>query len=792
VELERRLRASEEALRDLVEASPQGVLIATKEYEPLLANQACAGIFGFESPAEIVALDSIADLIASPTLARLAAFETVDLDGSETTQTHEIDGVRKDGAIVRLKSTAKPIDWRGRRAVMLNLLDIAGNEKAETALSEREAQFGAIVDSAPAEIALKGGGGRDLEREAERLAQVGAAETATGGMANDDEWRLRDFAGNDDIGLEMRKTLGKTRPEVTIEDTAQIKWLDHRADLTARKPFQDFRHASHARDGRAMQLAVSGMPVFGETGNFEGYRGTGTDISAEEERKKSEERFSDFSELGSDWLWEMDENLRFIFMSPEIFRLGVETETFIGKTLEEARHDTCELSTLDEELQVLIARKPYRVERPSISKPGRWLHICGKPLFSETGTFLGYRGATTDITERKRAEAALLKARDELELRVDARTAELRKSNEALRNEIVKREKAQCAARNSEGHLCAIVDNIADGIITIDTGGIVESASASAEKMFGYKAEELLGRNASILVPESDRRGHDNDIRCYIETGESDFPNVGPRVVTAQRKDGSTFPMEMTIGEMPVGGKPLFVCAVRDISKRREAESALHHLSARLISAQEDERSRIARELHDDFNQRLALLAVDLERLHHGLSNPQESLAEGLASLLRRTKELSSDIHRLSHQLHPSILQHLGLVAAARSFCKEISEQHDVHVELAHHEIPRSLPSGVALCLYRIIQEALRNVIKHSGAANARVEITKIGSELKLHVSDDGIGFDPESDRTRRGLGLLSMRERLRQVDGSISIMRVEPTGTRIDVRIPFPDSDQR
>ncbi len=133
VELKRELRACEETLQRLIEASLQGVLIVTKEYESLLANQTCARIFGFESPAEIVALDSIAGRIASPTLARLGAFRTESLDGSETTEIHEFDGVRKDGSIVRLKSTAKPIDWQGRREVVLTLLEITMHEKAETA-----------------------------------------------------------------------------------------------------------------------------------------------------------------------------------------------------------------------------------------------------------------------------------------------------------------------------------------------------------------------------------------------------------------------------------------------------------------------------------------------------------------------------------------------------------------------------------------------------------------------------------------------------------------------------------
>ena len=163
MELKRELRVSEETLQRMIEASLQGVLIVTKEYEPLLANQTCARIFGFESPAEIMALDSIAGLISSPTLARLDAIETEGLDGSETTDIHEFDGLRKDGSIVRLKSAAKPIDWRGRRVVVLALLDITGNEKAAATLSGREAQLGVIMDNAPVED-LPQGQGRALLR----------------------------------------------------------------------------------------------------------------------------------------------------------------------------------------------------------------------------------------------------------------------------------------------------------------------------------------------------------------------------------------------------------------------------------------------------------------------------------------------------------------------------------------------------------------------------------------------------------------------------------------------------
>ena len=134
----------------------------------------------------------------------------------------------------------------------------------------------------------------------------------------------------------------------------------------------------------------------------------------------------------------------------------------------------------------------------------------------------------------------------------------------------------------------------------------------------------------------------------------------------------------------------------------------------------------------------------------------------------------------------------IGLVAATRSLCGEISGQHPIHIEFVHHGVPRSLPSDVALSLYRIVQEGLRNIINHSGAERARVELGGSPDELILQILDDGTGFDLESARTRGGLGLLSMRERLRLVSGTISFERVEPNGTRIEVRVPIPASDQQ
>jgi signal transduction histidine kinase len=227
-----------------------------------------------------------------------------------------------------------------------------------------------------------------------------------------------------------------------------------------------------------------------------------------------------------------------------------------------------------------------------------------------------------------------------------------------------------------------------------------------------------------------------------------------------------------------------------DITERKRAEEALQNLSARLINVHEDERRRIARELHDDFGQNLAILSVDLELFKNRMSNPEKPVLDFLEAQIKRSKELSSKLQLLSRQLHPSIIEHVGLVPAISGFCKELSDRHAIDIQLTHDGVSQSLPGDVSLCLYRIVQESLRNVIKHSGAPTARVELHQAATELTLCISDTGAGFDPTGDHARRGLGLLSMRERLRIIGGKFSITRIEPHGTRIDVRVRLADQE--
>jgi signal transduction histidine kinase len=295
-----------------------------------------------------------------------------------------------------------------------------------------------------------------------------------------------------------------------------------------------------------------------------------------------------------------------------------------------------------------------------------------------------------------------------------------------------------------------------------------------------------------MLLPERFRTQHPDFRRNFFGTPEARPMGAG-RELFGRRRDGSEIPVE--IGLSPVWTDVGFfvLASIIDITERRRAEgdlrqsqSELRELTGRLLRAQETERRRIARELHDDLNQSLAILAVELDMLSQ---KPPESTAvvqERIQKLSDQVKQLSSSVHDLSHQLHPAKLEQLGLVAALRSLCRELTESHGLPIAFEHHEIAETLPDDAALCLYRITQESLQNVIRHSGAHHALVELKGERVSIRLRVVDDGNGFDLGSVEGKAGLGLISMRERLRLVQGEIAIDSRPAAGTRIDVRVPL------
>ncbi len=222
-----------------------------------------------------------------------------------------------------------------------------------------------------------------------------------------------------------------------------------------------------------------------------------------------------------------------------------------------------------------------------------------------------------------------------------------------------------------------------------------------------------------------------------------------------------------------------------NIAERKRVEQALKTMRARLIEAREEECRRIARELHDDINQRIALIAVELQSWEEYAPEAHTATHEPVRHAYERILQLGKDIQALSHRLHPSTLDYVGLEAATNSFCEEIRQTQKVVVEVRHEQVPRNLPPDVALCIFRVLQESLQNAVKYSGVRQLRVQLRGKSGELQLIVRDNGIGFD-QQEAMRRGLGLISMRERLQLVNGELFINSEPGHGTTVEARVPI------
>ena len=224
---------------------------------------------------------------------------------------------------------------------------------------------------------------------------------------------------------------------------------------------------------------------------------------------------------------------------------------------------------------------------------------------------------------------------------------------------------------------------------------------------------------------------------------------------------------------------------VADVTQRKRAEEVLSSLSRRLIQAQEAERARIARDLHDDIGQRLAVLTMTLEQLTHIRSHTSDEGRSHLDALRAQAAEISASVRALAHELHSSRLQHLGVVAAMKGFCAELSAQQKVEVDFGSAEIQPGVPAETALCLFRVLQEALHNAVRHSGVRQFDVQLRETPDALQLTVRDKGSGFDPETAIDGGGLGLTSMNERLKLVGGELLIKSRPSRGTTIVARVP-------
>ena len=330
----------------------------------------------------------------------------------------------------------------------------------------------------------------------------------------------------------------------------------------------------------------------------------------------------------------------------------------------------------------------------------------------------------------------------------------------------------------------ALISNIPLGIVIKDEDQLVRFCNPAFENMFLYTQSEIQGKNLDDLIASHDRQ-EAAQLSQAVETG-----GVVHRMVRRRRKDGTFLEVELH-GVKVYSGKS-FVGAFaiyQDITDRRKSEEKLTALRNRLARAQEEERARIARDLHDDAGQRLALLSIDLEQLKQASMEIKSSLTQQLEALVKAASEITSDVHNVSRRLHPSQVELLGLPAALSNFCKDFAARNEMEIVFVDGVLPQKPSPDAALCLFRVAQEAVRNVHKHSGTRRALVQLDEITGSIRLRITDEGEGFNTEASDFTQGLGLLSMEERLRSLGGELFIHSDPGRGTCIEACIPLSAS---
>lgn len=349
--------------------------------------------------------------------------------------------------------------------------------------------------------------------------------------------------------------------------------------------------------------------------------------------------------------------------------------------------------------------------------------------------------------------------------------------------DITDRKLAEIALQTSESTIRSLLASAAQSVLAMGADGKIVFVNGNGEKMFGYGRDELIGKPLELVIPASPSG-----------QGARQSRPVGPALdIEACRRDGTTFPVEIIFSAIETPQGKLTIAFVSDITQRRVMEQTaeahvkeVQALAANLLKAQEEERRRVSRELHDQICQQLASLAIDMGGL---VSHPEtsEHTQRELKVLQTRVVKASDETRHIAYELHSSVLDDLGLVASLQDLTDEFSKTTKIGVKFKHSALPASIPREIASCIYRVAHESVQNVIKHAKAKYVSLSLRARKGSVILAISDNGDGFSLQAVKGRGGLGLIGIEERVRLVGGKLLIETQPGDGTKIAIEIPLP-----
>lgn len=345
------------------------------------------------------------------------------------------------------------------------------------------------------------------------------------------------------------------------------------------------------------------------------------------------------------------------------------------------------------------------------------------------------------------------------------------------------------SAADAASRLAALLDSAMDAIISVDESGRVVMYNRAAEQTFGWKAEDIMGQPLERLIPPRFRAGHSAHIRHFADTGVTSRRKGEGVVLWGLRADGSEFPMDASISQIETGSGKLFSVILRDVTERVRARQDLARFATEAAAIREQEKSRFARELHDELAQSLTALKMDAIWLRQQLSGADEQVTRKISGMLALLDDSVAATRRIAADLRPLVLDDLGLAPAIEWLVESFTQRHGVPCALS---LEPSLELGEphATAVFRIVQESLANVAKHAGATRASVRVAHEAGGIVVEVRDDGQGFDPGAARKPQSLGLIGLRERAQLLHGTVAITSQAGGGTRVMARIPLPGGE--
>jgi PAS domain S-box-containing protein len=640
----------------------------------------------------------------------------------------EIRFCMKDGRIRIGQVSAEMIELDGQPCTLGVIADITEQKQAEEALRKSEERF--------------------------RLAaQAGKMYAYEWDIASDSVTRSEEYVNVLGFSDEAKQlTRQQLVARVHPDDREQLS-----AVVAALNPENPSAHISYRMlhpDGGVIWVEKNARAFFDGQGRMFRMIGMVTDVTerkrAEDALRESEARLRLATQAGRMYAYEWDVETDVTARSEEYAKILGLTGVLKSQTHHQfsSRVHPDDRAKFNAAIADLTPQDPairinYRVLRPDGAVI--WLEKSGRAFFDEQGRMLRMLGIVADITERKRAEAALREGEERFRLAAQAGKMFAYEWDAATDVIVRSAESAQILGIDDAAHVTG--QQILAKVHAEDREGLVAAVAAlSVDKPSLQVRYRMVRPDGSVIWVERNSRAH------FDEQGK----------------------LQKTVG------------MVVDVTERKRAEEGLSSMSRRLIEAQEKERARIARELHDDMGQRLALLANELERLQHSYPDLRLEVSGVLKELQKHTFEIANDIQSLSHELHSSKLEFLGIAAAMRGFCQEFGGQQSVKIDFKSHDVPSPLSPDISLSLFRVLQEAVHNSVKHSGVRRVEVELRGTPYEIHLTVGDSGTGFDSKAAKESRGLGLVSMEERLRLVKGTLSIESQPQRGTTVHARVPL------